>query len=252
MLTPLDMHAHIKPGIPASELHVLGACVAAMTRSLTEYAEVHHRDDPSVVWGVGCHPGLAKAVRGFSEDAFQTAISSVAVVGEVGLDGSARVPLDEQRKVFDSVIGSLVEAPRIVSIHSYRATGEVLDTIEHHRPKGVVLHWWLGSEEQTRRAVDLGAYFSVNASQVGRWTPLKGVPSDRLLTETDHPFGDGREVAPRRPGGINFVERRLGDSLGLRPDAVRRLVWRNLSQLAADTGVQDMLPRRFQVQMLSS
>ena len=60
MLTPLDMHAHIKPDIAPSELHHLGACVAAMTRSLTEYAEVEQRDDPSVAWGVGCHPSLAK------------------------------------------------------------------------------------------------------------------------------------------------------------------------------------------------
>jgi TatD DNase family protein len=107
------------------------------------------------------------------------------------------------------VIGALVETPRIVSVHSYRATKEVLDILERHRPKGVVLHWWLGDERATKRAVDLGAYFSVNASQAGKWTPLRLVPHDRILTETDHPFGDRREAAPRRPGNLSIVERRL-------------------------------------------
>jgi TatD DNase family protein len=252
MLTPLDMHAHIKPDIAPSELHHLGACVVAMTRSLTEYVQVEQRDDASVAWGVGCHPKLAKAVRSFSRDAFQAALPAAPVVGEVGLDGSAKVPLDAQQDVFDSVISTLTVMPRIVSIHSYRATRHVLDTIERHQPKGVVLHWWLGTDEETRRAVDLGAYFSVNASQIGRWAQLGVVPTNRLLTETDHPFGDRREAAPQRPGNITLLERRLGESIGLRPAGVRRLVWRNFSQLAADTGVQDMLPRQFQVQMLSS
>jgi TatD DNase family protein len=56
MLTPLDMHAYIKLDIAPSDLRRLGACVAAMTRSLDEYTEVEQRDDPSVAWGVGCHP----------------------------------------------------------------------------------------------------------------------------------------------------------------------------------------------------
>jgi TatD DNase family protein len=252
MAMALDMHAHVQPSIAGAELHRLGACVIAMTRSLAEYAEVGRRDDPVVGWGVGCHPGLARAMRGFSPNAFQAALPSTPFVGEVGLDGGAKVPLQSQEEVFDLVIGALTEVPRIVSVHSYRATSEVLKIIDRHRPKGVVLHWWLGSEEQTRRAVEMGAYFSINASQVGRWTPLRIVPSHRLLTETDHPFGDRREATPQRPGNVAHAERRLGESLGRTPNDVRRLVWTNFSHLAADTGVEDLLPRQFQVQMLSS
>jgi TatD DNase family protein len=156
-----------------------------------------------------------------------------------------------QEEVFDSVIEALSEIPRIASVHSYRATAEVLNLVDRRRPKGVVLHWWLGSEEQTHRAVELGAYFSVNASQVNRWTELRSVPPNRLLTETDHPFGDRREQSPRRPGNVARVEHALGQRLNSPPDDVRRLVWANFSDLAAGIGVQDLLPRQFQVQMLS-
>lgn len=246
------MHAHIEPGIPPAELDRLGACVLAVTRSLAEFEEVIRRSDRSVVWGVGCHPGLAKAVRSFSVDLFRTALASTAVVGEVGIDGSVKVPIETQRTVFENVIRTLAETPRIVSVHSYRATEEVLSVIEQHRPPGVVLHWWLGDEEATRRAVNLDACFSINASQVDKWSALHIVPQDRLLTETDHPFGDRRESAPRRPGNISRVERRLSAAIGLRPDEMRRLAWQNLGRLVDELQLHDRLPYQFQVQLLAA
>jgi NAD(P)-dependent dehydrogenase (short-subunit alcohol dehydrogenase family) len=98
--------------------------------------------------------------------------------------------------VFDDVISVLGQTPRIVSVHSYRATRQVLNTIERHRPKGVVLHWWLGDEVETQAALDLGAYFSVNSAQATKWGALGLVPKTRLLFETDHPFGDRVERDP--------------------------------------------------------
>lgn len=252
MLLPLDMHAHIEPDIEPMELDRLGACILAVTRSITEFQDVVRRTDHAVAWAVGCHPGLAKAVRAFSVDAFTAALRGTAVVGEIGLDGSSKVPLDEQEDVFDQTIGALVEIPRIVSVHSYRATQQVLAILERHRPKGVVLHWWLGDEAATQRAVDLGAYFSVNASQAGKWSALHLVPHDRILTETDHPFGDRAEKSPRRPGNVSSVEGRLSVALGLRPEDIRWRIWQNLAQLVDELQLHSLLPRQFQVQLLAS
>jgi TatD DNase family protein len=234
------------------ELDRLGACVVAVTRSLAEYADVAARHDRSVVWGAGCHPGLAKAVRGFSRDAFRAALSSAPVIGEVGLDGNAKVPLATQQAVFDDVISALVETPRIVSVHCYRATSQVLNTIGRYRPKGVVLHWWLGDEVETQAALDVGAYFSVNAVQVKKWHALKLVPKERLLFETDHPFGDRGGAEPRRPGNLSSVESRVADLLGVSVEVVRHQAWRNLHRLAAELELLDTFPHQFQVQMLAS
>lgn len=251
-MMPLDMHAHIEPAISALEVKRLGACVVAVTRSLDEYETVLERKDPNAVWGVGCHPGMASAVKAYSHDRFRRLLSSAVFVGEVGLDANARVPLDRQQAVFDDVIRAVVAQPRIVSVHSYRATRRVLETLREHRPAGIVLHWWLGDEDDTRAAVDLGAYFSVNASQVRRWDALKVVPRNRLLTETDHPFGDRREAAPRRPGNVAYVERDLGSALGISADETRRLVWRNLQNLVGALGLVEQLPHQFQVQLLAA
>lgn len=252
MLVPLDMHAHIEPDIAPTELDHLGACVVAVTRSLDEYDQVAGRRDHSALWAPGCHPGLARSLRDFSPQHFASVAASAAVVGEVGLDGSARVPLSRQQAVFEDVVRVLVDHPRLASVHSYHATGAVLETLERHNPSGVVLHWWLGDEDETRRAVELGAYFSINASQVSRWPALGAVPADRILTETDHPFGDRRERAPRRPGNVAAVERGLSEALGVGGEDVRRLVWRNFRGLVDELHLHDLLPHRFQVQMLAA
>lgn len=251
-MLPLDTHAHIEPDIASSELDMLNACVIAMTRTQQEYEQVMQRTDRSVVWGIGCHPGLAEAVRGFSVEVFRAALSGAAVVGEVGLDGSSKVSFADQLEVFDQIIKTLAETPLLASVHSYRATGSVLDVIGRHRPRGIVLHWWLGDEAETARAIELGAYFSVNAAQVAKWAALRLVPRDRLLTETDHPFGDRRESAPRRPGNIRLVERRLAEFLGESPETVRRIVWHNFRCLADELALHDVLSHQFQVQLLAS
>lgn len=245
------MHAHIAPGIAANQLTRLRACVVAVTRSQEEHDLVKSRSDSSVAWAIGCHPGLARAVRNFAIEAFEDALRTTAVVGEVGLDGTSRVAIERQAHVLGSMLGVLATRPRIVSIHSYRATGAVLELLDRHRPPGAVLHWWLGNETETRRAVELGAFFSVNASQAERWPALVLVPEDRLLTETDHPFGDRRERGERQPGNVAGVERRIGELLDAHSDDVRRLTWRNFRSLADALSIHELLPQEFQVQLLA-
>ncbi len=110
-----------------------------------------------------------------------------------------------------------------------------------------------GSERHgALHAAPRGSLYGWRVSQVGNWSGLRAVPKDRILTETDHPFGDRREASPQRPGNVEVVERRLGEILGIPSDDVRRLIWQNLRRLTIDVGVHDLLPHQFQVQMLAS
>lgn len=248
----LDAHAHIEPDIARSELVQLHSCVLAVTRSLDEFALAARRDDVAVAWGIGCHPGLARAVQDFDPGVFRASLAASALVGEVGLDSTSKVSMEAQREVLAQVFDALEATPRIVSMHSYRATKPVLEVLEQYEPKGVILHWWLGDNQDTRRAIELGAHFSVNAAQATRWSSLSSVPSDRLLTETDHPFGDRREAQPQRPGNVQLAERRIGETLDKRPDEVRAMTWRNLRSLVDALDLHNLLPHHFQVQMLAA
>jgi TatD DNase family protein len=251
MILPLDTHAHIEPDIDRAELVALRSCVIAVTRTPGEYARTRQRADPAVVWGAGCHPGLVREVKGFSASRMKEAIATTPVIGEVGLDGSARSPMESQLAALRGVLSLAADTPRVLSLHSYRATDLVVRELGEFRPAAAILHWWLGSPEETDAAVEAGAYFSVNAAQAKRWKSLRRVPLTRLLLETDHPFGDRSEAQPRRPGNLSTCERDVGAAFGISPDALRRQTWRNLKTIAEKLNLVEMFPREFQVQFLA-
>lgn len=242
-LPALDLHAHIEPNIAAHELTALDAAVFAVTRSLDEAEAALRRDDSTTVWGVGCHPGLVGAQRDYSAKQFAHLLDSTPFAGEVGLDGKSRVPMTTQVATFRSILETLRDKPRITTIHSYAATGKVLDLLAEVRPAGMVLHWWLGSRTETTHAVDLGCYFSVNAAMLKRDGVLRLIPLDRLLTETDHPFGDRRAHSVRRPGAVGDVEVALATLHSLSREMIRSQLWRNLRTVVSEVKVGAMLPK---------
>jgi TatD DNase family protein len=251
MILPLDTHAHIQPDIAPADLVTLRSCVVGVTRTLDEYAMTRGRRDRCVVWAAGCHPGLVQEVRNFSAARMKEALATTPVIGEVGLDGAARTPMESQLGALRGVLTLAADTPRLLTIHSYQATDLVLRELLDFRPDGAILHWWLGSPQETEAAVEMGAYFSVNASQATKWESLRLVPLDRILLETDHPFGDRSESQPRRPGNLSRSESAVSAEIKISPDALRRQTWRNLKALAERLNLAEMLPREFQVQFLA-
>lgn len=251
MSLPLDTHAHIEPDVAPAELAALRSCVVAVTRTLSEYAQTRERPDRSVVWGAGCHPGLAREVTSFSASRMKAAIATTPVIGEVGLDGTARTPMESQLTALRGILRLASDTPRLLSVHSYRATDLVLRELREFRPEAAILHWWLGSPAETAAAVEAGAYFSVNASQARSWKSLRLVPLDRLLLETDHPFGDRSESPPRRPGNLSKSESAVSATFSISSDALRHRTWRNLKAISEKLNLVEMLPQDFQVQFLA-
>ena len=248
----LDFHAHIEPAIAPALLRELGACVVAMTRSLSEFARVIDRRDENVTWGLGVHPADPMSIRGFSPGRFRTLLETAPIVGEVGLDRRSSVDLASQQDTLEAIFRVLSEQPRILNVHSAEAPAPILNMIEKYRPSGVVLHWWRGSSAQTERALRLGCHFSINAAEVVRPRILEMLPRERVLTETDHPFGDRHEPGPRRPGRVGLVEAALAELWDVDANTVRRQVWRNLLESADNTGTGHLFPAAFRRSMLAA
>ena len=238
---PLDLHAHVDPGIAASELQALDAVVFAVTRSLDEAEDALKRSDGTTVWGVGCHPGLVRVQKAFDPGRFRTLVETTPYAGELGLDGASRVPMEVQQRTLANALGVLQRTPRITSLHSYSATSEILGLIAECPQPGLILHWWLGTPSETARAIELGCYFSVNRSSVRRTDLLAQLPLDRVLPETDHPFGDkGR--GPRRPGEVGHVETALAKLHGLSTHEIRMRTWRTLAAMVQETRTGRLFP----------
>lgn len=241
-LPPLDLHAHIDPAIEPRELESLGAVVFAATRSTKEFGRTRGRSDAVTVWGLGCHPGVKAAQSSYDKARFEVLLATTPIVSEVGLDGSSRIPMDRQVEVFASILAQVARTPRLVSVHSARATKRTLDVIEESGARGVILHWWLESDAETRRAVGLGCLFSVNRSMDMARLHASGVPLTLLLPETDHPSGNRGTDEPQQPGWTLDVELAIASAYGTAPEEVRLQFWRTLVGQVDALGLLSLCP----------
>lgn len=248
-LPPLDLHAHIEPAIAPRQLEQLGAVVFAATRSATEFERTTTRTDPVTIWGLGCHPGVATAQAEFDAERFAELLKRSPFVSEVGLDGTARTDTETQMRIFRSILRLVAQTPRIVSVHSKRATSQVLDLVEESNAPGIVLHWWLGSQSETQRAIRLGCLFSVNRSMDCLKLRHAGVPIDRLLPETDHPAGNRKGDGLKQPGWTVDVEKAVADAYALTPAAVRILFWSTLAGVARSLDLDALFPEPVRAMM---
>jgi TatD DNase family protein len=237
-LPPLDAHAHLDPDRTSGELAGTGA-VLAMTLSLDEAALVVERREPHITWGVGCHPRKLGPQEAFDAGRFGELAERAAIVGEIGLDTGSRVPLELQLRTFRQALEVVAELPRLVSIHSYRATGLVIGELRQRPVTVPVLHWWTGTADETQEAVALGCYFSIH-SAVARHSKFRTrVPPERVLVESDHGYRDPPAAIPCR---VEWVEHLVGQQLKLGVEDVRRLAWRNLATIVRETGTWELFP----------
>lgn len=237
----IDFHCHLThaggyAALPPQEASLFEppAAVLSVTNRPEDWrALAGRRERRSVAWGLGLHPELRHADRTIG--LFLEAASRCEAVGEVGLDYSASSSDSpaQQRRNLARVLSSEDVRRRLVSLHSRRATQDVLSLLEDHRPPGAILHWFLGAPLDVERAVDLDLYFSVNESMLtgtrGRQV-LRDLPPNRVVLETDAPYA-GSARNPTRPGHLTRVVDGLGKLWNRTPEDLQRLIESNQRRL---------------------
>lgn len=121
-------------------------------------------------------------------------VPTVRYIGEVGLDFSNNSFVNEQVQFFTELIDKCKLTNKIVSIHSRKAGGKVLDIIGDSFSFKPILHWFSGTLKEAEIASQRGYYFSVNSSMVmtKKFSQLLEIlPKDKILLETDSPFCRG-------------------------------------------------------------
>ncbi len=236
-LPALDTHAHIAPDVTRDQITALGdAVVFAMTRSLHEASQVKNRRDHSLIWGVGVHPAVATARAAWDPKRFADLLGSFALVGEIGLDRRGG-DWTRQCSIFQEVLTIVRNEPVLVSIHSSGATTEVVQQLHDAKMRGAILHWFNGGAADVKRAIDIDAYFSVNAAMSE--DQIRRLPPNRVLCETDFP---ARKVRSRKPADTGRIEVLLGQAWGKTTEEVRATTWWNLRTLSERSGAIERLP----------
>ncbi|MET9562201.1 TatD family hydrolase [Streptomyces tauricus] len=237
-LPALDCHAHIAPDVTDSQINALnGAVVFAVSRTPAEAGHALRRRDTTLVWGTGVHPAVPAALKAFNPHEFRSTLQQTCLVGEVGLD--RRGSLEAQRSVLTQILAVARDEPVILSLHSSGRTGPLIDLLTGHPHPGIILHWFLGNPAEQEQAINLGAYFSVNAAMPD--DALAAFPLQRVLPETDFP-ASRRSTGASRPGAVAPIEQRLAALHGTTPQMIRRRFWQNLRELTTRTQVLDRLP----------
>ncbi len=187
---------------------------------------------------LGLHPQLV-AQHHHEIGLWESLLDQTRYVGEVGLDGGPGYisSMDLQQRVFSRILAACERVGgKILTVHSVRAVSKVLDLVEQlttpNRTK-VILHWFTGSKAELRRAIDLGAYFSINPRMLDNERSrilVSEIPLDRVLTETDGPFAmiDGR---PMRPSDAHLAVDRLAALHRIAKDQMVQKVLTNLRDI---------------------
>lgn len=240
----VDFHCHLDlyPDHEAAvqESEAAGVFTLAVTTTPRAWPRNHQlaQQTRHVRAALGLHPQLV-AERAGELPLWQAYLPETRYVGEVGLDAGPRFykSFELQKQVFAEVLKLCAKVgDKIITVHSIRAAKAVLDHVEAFLPPGrgkVVLHWFTGSKAEARRAVDMGCYFSVNASMLTNerhMAMVRDIPLARLLTETDGPFTktDGRVS---KPSDVTVVVEALGRLHGMSPSGLVATVQTNLRRL---------------------
>ena len=160
------------------------------------------------VWaGVGHHPLEPSepdlgALREMARD------EMVVVIGEIGLDfehvGGPHRDLQIQRLNEMFTIANELGLP--VGVHNRGAAGEILAAVNAHGGIRGVMHYFSLNWDWAQKFLDVGFYLSfaglvTRPSRDDLREVVRRCPADRLLLETDSPYGNSQQRmgVPNRP-----------------------------------------------------
>ena len=142
---------------------------------------------------LGLHPELA-AQRKNEVNQFISLVTKTKYIGEIGLDNQNK-SIDDysiQKEIFEKILTACADKKeKILTVHSRKASTDVVSMIGSNFPGKVVLHWYSGGLKDLETAIKNGFYFSINypmtLSESGKKI-IERLPIDRILIETDGPF----------------------------------------------------------------
>lgn len=245
----IDFHAHLDlypdPVAEVERCRQNGTYVLSVTTTPSAWLGTKRlaTNAPRIRTALGLHPQVAhQRIRELS--LFDTLLSNAAYVGEIGLEGGKdwRQHFPDQVAVFGHILQSCERAGgRVMSIHSRGAATDVLNMLEAHPRSGTpILHWFTGSQKELVRAIDFGCWFSVGPAMLksARGRDLAAsMPRDRVLTETDGPFGMIQK-RPLAPSDAALALPMLAELWTMSVEDVTTLVQKALSNIGELAGIQ--------------
>ena len=155
-------------------------------------------------------------------------------VGEIGLDYSkGSYERTKQREVLGWILDREDIDRKVLSVHSRGAERDVIAALTGSSNVKAILHWYTGPSVLVEKALEMGLYFSMNALMLrtkrGRRL-IEVIPRNRILTETDGPYGYvGR--CPATPSAIPGIVESIASAWDVSHCLARSMIWENWTTL---------------------
>ena len=195
---------------------------------------------------VGVHP---HDVKNCDESAIQDLIDlagnkKVRAWGEIGLDFNRMYsPRQDQEKWFEKQLEIAYELDLPLIFHERDSNGRFLEILKNHKSnamKGVV-HCFSGNQNELDQYLALGLHIGITGiltiksrgAQLRQLVP--GIPTDRLLVETDAPYlvpaPEKNRIRRNEPAFVKSVLLKLAEVRNEDPEQLADIVWQNTCRL---------------------
>ena len=204
------------------------------SRRAVEMAGAH----PQVWAGVGHYP-TEEGEPDIEELRALAAGARVVAIGEVGLDFEhEEVSRHDQMVRLDWLFTLATELDLPVSIHNRGAASEMGELIAAHPGLRGVMHYFALGVREAEVFLELGFYVSfagliTRPSRSELREVVRACPADRLLLETDSPYGQAhkRMGTPNRPAHLLDTAAVVAELRGISLDALGELETANALRL---------------------
>ena len=151
----------------------------------------------------------------------------VVAIGEIGLDFEERGDVGHEAQIdrLDVLFAMARELELPVSVHNRGAATELIAAIKRHPGLRGVMHYFSLEWDWAERFLDLGFCLSfagliTRPSRTALREVVKMCPADRLLLETDSPYGNAhkRMGVQNRPAYLVDTAEMVADIRGLKVD----------------------------------
>lgn len=160
--------------------------------------------------------------------------NKIAAIGEIGLDGTVDVPIEEQKKVFIKLLSLGNELDKPVIIHTRKAEKETINVLESSNIKNVILHCFSGNFKLIKKAEQLGYYFSIPANIVFNehfQKMAKEIDISRIFTETDAPYLGPFKGKRNEPANIIESIKKIAKIKNMDATEVANNIWMNYQKV---------------------
>jgi len=156
--------------------------------------------------------------------------NKIIAIGEIGLDDHHfKGTLKVQEELFRKQLELAEKIKKPVIIHSRDAESRVIEVLQDYKLK-VVMHSFAGTEEDIKKAVDHGCYFTIPVSVVRNKNfqeLVSKISTSRILTETDAPYLGLKHGERNEPANIQYSVNKIAEIKQLTVEEMQNIIYGN-------------------------